>query len=128
MGEGFVNENRLEISNFGHVRAFNKITKGKVLKGSMINGYRIIRQKLFKARDPQIAECLWNLQATYLAHAKKLSFIKKTLLNESIKGNERTLLNQEFVKDTSKTVGQYIKEADPNLKVRAFSRLQLGSN
>ena len=90
MGEGFVNENRLEISNFGHVRAFNKITKGKILKGSMINGYRIIRQKLFKPRDPQIAECLWDLQATHLALAKKLSSIKKTLLNESIKGIERT--------------------------------------
>ena len=96
MGEGFVNESRLEISNFGHIRAFNKITKGKILKGSMINGYRIIRQKLFKPRDITIAEELQTLQAAYFAHAKKLSSIKKALLNESIKGTERTLLNQEF--------------------------------
>ncbi|HHG84612.1 MAG TPA: elongation factor Ts [Bacteroidetes bacterium] len=38
-----------------------------------------------------------------------------------------TLLNQDFVKDTSKTVRQYLKEANPDLKVKSFSRLQLGS-
>ena len=96
MGEGFVNETRLEISSFGRLRAFNKISKGKILKGSMVNGYRIIRQKLFKPRNIQVAENLRDLQAAYLAHAKKLSSIKKTLLNESIKGTERSLLNQEF--------------------------------
>jgi len=37
-----------------------------------------------------------------------------------------TLLSQEFVKDSSKTVAQYLKEKNPNLKVKAFSRLQLG--
>ena len=37
-----------------------------------------------------------------------------------------TLVNQDFVKDGSKTVGQYLKEANPDLKVKAFSRLQIG--
>lgn len=37
-----------------------------------------------------------------------------------------TLLAQEFVKDSSKTVQQYLKEKNPNLKVKGFSRLQLG--
>jgi elongation factor Ts len=41
---------------------------------------------------------------------------------------ENTLLAQEFVKDTSKTVAQYLKEANPNLKVKTFSRVQLGGN
>jgi elongation factor Ts len=40
---------------------------------------------------------------------------------------ENTLLAQEFVKDTSKTVAQYLKEANPNLKVKTFKRLQLGA-
>jgi elongation factor Ts len=35
---------------------------------------------------------------------------------------ENTLLNQEFTKDAKKTVGQYIKEADSELKVTAFKR------
>lgn len=40
---------------------------------------------------------------------------------------ENTLLAQEFVKDASKTVAQYLKEANPNLKVKAFKRVQLGA-
>jgi elongation factor Ts len=40
---------------------------------------------------------------------------------------ENTLLAQEFVKDTSKTVQQYLKEANPNLTVKAFKRVQLGA-
>lgn len=39
---------------------------------------------------------------------------------------ESTLLNQEFVKDSSKTVAQYIKEKNPDVKVKAFHRVQLG--
>jgi elongation factor Ts len=38
-----------------------------------------------------------------------------------------TLLQQDFVKDTSKTVGQYLKESAPGAKVKAFSRLQIGA-
>lgn len=41
---------------------------------------------------------------------------------------EMTLLNQDFVKDSSKTVAQMLKEHNPNLKVKAFKRLELGSN
>lgn len=39
---------------------------------------------------------------------------------------ENTLLNQDFVKDPSKTVSQYLKAANPNLKIKSFSRIQLG--
>jgi len=38
-----------------------------------------------------------------------------------------TLLNQAFVKDTSKTVGKYIKEHGKSLSVKAFKRMQLGA-
>jgi len=39
---------------------------------------------------------------------------------------ESTLLAQAFVKDNSKTVGEYIKGVDPALKVTAFKRVALG--
>jgi elongation factor Ts len=38
---------------------------------------------------------------------------------------ENTLLNQEFIKDNKKTVGQYLKEKDKDLTVTAFKRLSL---
>jgi elongation factor Ts len=40
---------------------------------------------------------------------------------------ENTLLNQDFVKDASKTVAQFLKETNPNLKITGFRRVQLGS-
>jgi elongation factor Ts len=40
---------------------------------------------------------------------------------------ENTLLNQDFVRDSKKTVGQYLKEVDPDLKVTGFKRLMLGA-
>ncbi|TSA24564.1 MAG: elongation factor Ts [Bacteroidetes bacterium] len=40
---------------------------------------------------------------------------------------ENTLVNQEFIKDNKKSVGQYIAEYDKELKVVGFKRLQLGA-
>ena len=40
---------------------------------------------------------------------------------------ENTLMNQDFVRDTKKTVAQYLKETDPELKVVGFKRLMLGA-
>lgn len=63
------------------------------------------------------------------AEGKPEALLEKIALGKLNKFySENTLLNQEFVKDTSKTVGQYVKEFNPNLKVIAFRRLQLGLN
>jgi elongation factor Ts len=40
---------------------------------------------------------------------------------------ENTLLNQDFVRDSKLTVGQYIKQVDADLKVVGFRRLMLGA-
>ncbi len=40
---------------------------------------------------------------------------------------ENTLLNQDFVRDSKITVGQYLKSVDPELKVTGFRRLMLGA-
>ncbi len=45
-------------------------------------------------------------------------------LNKFFKDN--TLLNQDFIRDTKKTVKQYLAEADKELKVTVFKRLMLG--
>jgi elongation factor Ts len=38
---------------------------------------------------------------------------------------ESTLLNQEFIKDSKQTIGQYLKSADKDLSVTAFKRYTL---
>jgi elongation factor Ts len=39
---------------------------------------------------------------------------------------ESTLLNQEFVKDNSKSVGKMLTDVEPGLTVKQFKRIQLG--
>jgi elongation factor Ts len=46
-------------------------------------------------------------------------------LNRFFKDN--TLMNQDFVRDNTKTVRQYIEATDKDLKVTAFKRLMLGA-
>ncbi len=40
---------------------------------------------------------------------------------------ESTLLNQEFVKDSSKTISQFLNDVEKGLTVTAFKRVQLGA-
>lgn len=40
---------------------------------------------------------------------------------------ENTLINQEFIKDSKKSVSQYMAESDKDLKVISFKRLMLGA-
>jgi elongation factor Ts len=40
---------------------------------------------------------------------------------------DSTLLNQEFVKDSSKTVAQFLNDVEKGLSVTAFKRVQLGA-
>ena len=53
-----------------------------------------------------------------------LSKIAEGKLNAFFK--ESTLLQQAFVKDSSKTVADYLKSVDPQLKVTEFKRVALG--
>ncbi len=53
---------------------------------------------------------------------EKIAFGK---LNKFFK--ENTLVNQEFIKDNKKTVGQHISDLNKELKVTGFKRLQLGA-
>lgn len=66
----------------------------------MVNGSRIIRQRLFKPRDPITAASLLTLQTAYLVHSKKLTAINKELRKESMIGSARKSLNLEFESET----------------------------
>lgn len=45
------NDLKFEVSNFGRVKSISKHSDGNILKGSITNGYPVIRSKFFKARD-----------------------------------------------------------------------------
>ena len=51
----FTNNYRLQVSNLGSLKASNKFSPdGEPLQGSTINGYRIIRLKLYSPKDKKI--------------------------------------------------------------------------
>lgn len=121
LGEGFVNESRMEISSFGRLRSFNKISNGKILNGSMINGYRIIRQKFFKPRDPKITVQWLELQTQYLVHSKKVAAIKISLLSKTITPFDKKTMSGELESEElllKKTKSIYTSFYNKDLKKR----------
>src|SRR4051794_28820635 len=74
------NDFRLEVSNLGRIRTFNKISKGEILKGSMINGYPIVRIKLFKGRDRKTNK-------DFVATNERIASLAKELKDLKEKGN-----------------------------------------
>ena len=85
---------RLEISNFGRLRTTNKLYTRKILKGSLINGYSIIRIKLFKPADPQITAA-FKTRKEYLDNLKdRILTLEKGNTNE-LEGLRKQLALEE---------------------------------
>ena len=73
----YINENRLEISNFGRVRSFNRMSDGNLIKGSMVNGYKILRLKLYGPRDPKVQAKIDQMQRKISKLGKNLKALKE---------------------------------------------------
>lgn len=109
----FTNDFRLEVSNFGRLRTFNKVSDGNIIKGSLINGYRIVRLKLYKPRDERTQAKLDNLQKQVFKLARKVKAQvnngeSKQVINETI-----TLLNI-LKKNVSRKFQKDLKERTIN--------------
>ncbi len=111
----YTNEGSIQVSNFGRVRTFNKLSNGNIIKGSMINGYRIIRLKLYIPREDKIQKRLYYMQQQVFKLVKELKSLKENkadkvvikqtqLLVDSIKTN----LSKKFQDDLKqRTVHQH---------------------
>ena len=103
------NEYRLEVSNFGRIRSFNKTSDGNILKGSLTEGYRIIRLKFFKATEPAEAKKILQKQKKIALEMQDIKFLKennakKSFLNEE----EKELLSLK--KSLSKLLAENTKK------------------
>ena len=113
-GAGYTNENIMEVSNCGRIRTFNKTSDGNILKGSMINGYRIIRFKLFRPRDSATTSKLAFLQKQVFSLTGKIKLMEETKEDKTrIKESEAMLvalkknLSKKFADDTKKRTKHY---------------------
>jgi HNH endonuclease len=82
----FTNDYRLQVSNLGQLKAYNKFSDGEMLKGSTINGYRIIRLKLYKPKDKKNREALEAKHHAVIALREKINGLK--LAVSKLKGTD----------------------------------------
>ena len=109
----FTNDCRIEVSDFGRLRTFNKVSNGNIVNGSMINGYRIIRLKLYKPRDEKIQKKFDYLQQQVFKLARILKSLKDK--NESKeKIDETTELLNSLKKNLSKKFKADLKKRTIN--------------
>lgn len=73
----FVNQTRLLVSNFGRIKTFNSISDGKILNGSMIGGYRIVRLKFFKEKNLKSEKVIVDLRQEIQLLTKKIKLLKE---------------------------------------------------
>lgn len=109
----FTNDFRLEISNFGRLRTFNKISDGNIIKGSMTEGYRIVRLKLYRPREETTQIRLNNLQQQVFKLSRKLKSQVKNGESKQIITETSKLLDT-FKKNLSKKFQQDLKERTIN--------------
>jgi hypothetical protein len=109
----FTNEGRIEVSNFGRLRTFNKVSDGNIVNGSMINGYKILRLKLYKPRDEKIQNRLNYLQQQVFKLTRKLKSLKDN------KKSKKTITGTTELLDTLKK--KLRKKFQDDLKERTIN-------
>ena len=103
---------RLEISNLGRVRSFNKQSDGNILSGSITEGYKIIRLKFFKPSEPTVIKKTENLQKQIARVLKEIKHLKE--IDESV------LVIKQHEVELKKHKTAYSKHLAQNTKARTI--------
>lgn len=103
----YVNTYRLFVSNLGRVKASNSLYDGRVLNGSMINGYAIVRLKFFKKKDPATEAQLIKMRAQVARLTKQVKSLK-----ESKAGKKAIAEASEKLSSLRKTLAVKSKSAE----------------
>ena len=109
----FTNDCRFEISNWGRVRSFNKVSDGRILKGSITEGYKIVRLKLYKPRNEKDELKFNELK-------KELSDLYKER-REKIKNNDLSTRIERITKLIEQKKSELSKKLNRNLKKRTIN-------
>jgi HNH endonuclease len=104
------NYGHIEVSNLGNVRAFNRQSKGNLLKGSIINGIKIIRINFYKDRDEKLQAKLDKQKATI---AKQATAIKAMIAKK-----EKKAVIAEAQKELNKAKANVKEQVNADLAAR----------
>jgi len=113
---GLSNKKSQNVMNIGHELAMQVAAMSPVAVDKENVTQDVIDRELEIGKDMARQEGKPEEMVEKIAQGKLQKFFK-----------EMTLLNQEFIKDTKKTVRQYIADNDKELTVTGFKRLQLGA-
>ncbi len=113
---GLSKSDTANVHEIGHELAMQVAAMGPVAVDKDNVAQNIIDRELEIGKDQARQEGKPEEMLEKIAQGKLQKFFK-----------ESTLLNQDFIKDTKKTVRQYIAENDKDLTVTGFKRLQLGA-
>ena len=91
----FTNNFRLEVSNHGRVRSFNKQSDGNLLNGSLVNGYKIIRLKLYSPRSEKAEKQIAKMQKQMAQLSQKLKILHKQKADKKTIKETAALLAQQ---------------------------------
>lgn len=110
----FTNKYKLEVSNWGRVRTFTKLGDGRILNGTISEGYRIIRLKFYKPREAFLEEQFRNKQkeiSQLFAERKKLKKDGATAdavdAITALIAEKKAVLSKEFAKDLARRTMHY---------------------
>lgn len=109
----FTNDCRFEVSNLGRVRSFNKVSDGRILKGSITEGYKVVRPKFYKPRNEKDEQKFDELK-------KELSALYKER-REKIKNNDYAGRIERITKLIEKKKSELSKKLERNLKKRTIN-------
>ena len=108
----FTNKTRFEVSNCGNVRSFNKVSDGRILNGSLTEGFKVIRLKLYKPREEKEEQKFNVLKKEISAlFAKRRETLRKNEIAET----------QKLTELIEKNKTQLSKKLDRNLKKRTIN-------
>lgn len=108
---------RVEVSNFGRVKTYNKVRpQGGIVKGTLQGGYPIIRITLFKERPLEVSERIaaYNELITFLEERRK-DLIKENAGTENLLEEIQNLKDQKLAVVAKRK--KYILKTNKDLKI-----------
>jgi elongation factor Ts len=112
---GLSKKDPVNIAEIGHELAMQVAAMNPVAVDKENISQKIIEREIEIGKEQARQEGKPEEMLEKIASGKLAKFFK-----------ERTLLNQDFVRDTKKTIRQYLTENDKELTVTGFKRLMLG--
>ena len=109
----FTQDGHIEISNYGRIRSFNRISKGNILKPSVINGYYILRLKLYRPRDAKTQKEFDYLQQQATILGEQLKVLKNSK-GDAEKIESLTELHATLKKNITKRLNDDLKNRTIN--------------